>query len=55
MGAAAGAMGPGVSLALGGVLTIGYVGAFLGSSNPVRRYTGARSAEAQPASASPAG
>jgi MFS family permease len=55
MGAAAGAMGPGVSLALGGVLTIGYVGAFLGSSNPVRRYTGARSAAAEPASAGTTG
>jgi hypothetical protein len=55
MGAAAGAMGPGTSLLLGGMLTIGYVGAFLGSSNPVRRYTGARAAEAEPAGAATAG
>lgn len=51
MGAAAGAMGPGTSLVLGGVLTIGYVGAFLGSSNPVRRYTGASPAKTAPAGA----
>jgi len=55
MGAAAGAMGPGVSLALGGMLTIGYVGAFLGSDNPVRRYTGARSADTEQAGAGTAG
>lgn len=41
MGAAAGALGPGTSLLLGGVLTIGYVGAFLGRDNEVRRYAGA--------------
>lgn len=41
MGAAASALGPGVALVLGGVLTIGYVGAFLGRDNPVRRYEGA--------------
>jgi MFS family permease len=41
MGSAAGALGPSVSLVLGGVLTIAYVGAFLGRDNPVRRYAGA--------------
>jgi hypothetical protein len=41
MGSAAGALGPGVALMLGGVLTIAYVGAFLGRDNPVRRYAGA--------------
>lgn len=44
MGSAAGAMGPGVALVLGGVLTIGYVAAFLGRDNPVRRYRGAQPA-----------
>lgn len=55
MGAAAGALGPGVSLALGGMLTIGYVGAFLGHDNPVRRYTGAHSPQDEPAGAGTAG
>jgi Transmembrane secretion effector len=41
MGSAAGALGPSVSLVLGGVLTIAYVGAFMGRDNPVRRYAGA--------------
>jgi hypothetical protein len=41
MGSAASALGPSVSLVLGGVLTIAYVGAFLGRDNPVRRYAGA--------------
>lgn len=41
MGSAAGALGPSVSLMLGGVLTIAYVGAFIGRDNPVRRYAGA--------------
>jgi len=41
MGSAAGALGPSVSLVLGGVLTIAYVGAFMGRDNPVRRYEGA--------------
>ena len=41
MGSAAGALGPSVSLVLGGVLTIAYAGAFMGRDNPVRRYAGA--------------
>jgi MFS family permease len=41
MGSAAAALGPAVSLVLGGVLTIAYVGAFMGRDNPVRRYAGA--------------
>jgi MFS family permease len=41
MGVAAGALGPGVALVLGGALTISYVAAFLGHDNPVRRYSGA--------------
>jgi MFS family permease len=45
MGSAAGALGPGVSLVIGGVLTIAYVGAFLGRDNPVRSYAGAQQAE----------
>lgn len=53
MGSAAGALGPGVALVVGGVLTIAYVGAFLGGDNPVRRYTGAR-AEPDPADVAPA-
>jgi MFS family permease len=40
MGSGAAALGPGVSLVVGGVLTIAYVGAFLGRDNPVRRYRG---------------
>jgi MFS family permease len=51
MGTAAGALGPGVALALGGVLTIAYVGAFLGRDNPVRRYAGAAEPAARPAEA----
>jgi len=34
---------------LGGVLTIAYVGAFLGRDNPVRRYAGAAEPAARPA------
>ena len=49
MGSAAGALGPGVALMLGGVLTIAYVGAFLGRDNPVRRYAGAAAPAAPPA------
>lgn len=49
MGSAAGALGPGVALVLGGVLTIAYVGAFLGRDNPVRRYRGARTESASAA------
>lgn len=45
MGSAAGALGPGTSLVIGGALTIAYVGAFLGKDNPVRRYAGAREPE----------
>jgi MFS family permease len=45
MGAGAGAIGPGVSLVIGGVLTIAYVGAFLGRANPVRSYAGAQQRE----------
>jgi MFS family permease len=41
MGSAAGALGPAVALAVGGVLTIAYAAAFLGRDNPVRRYAGA--------------
>lgn len=51
MGAAAGALGPSVSLVLGGVLTIAYVGAFLGRDNPVRRYAGAAGQGPRPAEA----
>jgi len=40
MGSGAAALGPGVALVIGGVLTIAYVGAFLGKDNPVRRYRG---------------
>jgi len=43
MGWGAAALGPGVSLVVGGALTIAYVGAFLGRDNPVRRYRGAES------------
>lgn len=49
MGSAAGAMGPGVSLVVGGALTIAYVGLFLGRDNPVRRYAGARAEVESPA------
>jgi hypothetical protein len=49
MGSAAGALGPGVALMLGGVLTIAYVGAFLGRDNPVRRYAGAAEPTERPA------
>ncbi|HEX7164316.1 MAG TPA: hypothetical protein VF223_24120 [Trebonia sp.] len=48
LGSAADALGPGVALMLGGVLTIAYVGAFLGRDNPVRRYTGAAEPAAPP-------
>ena len=48
MGSAAGALGPGLSLVCGGVLTIGYVGMFLGRDNLVRRYAGARPADEIP-------
>lgn len=48
MGSAAGALGPGTSLVIGGVLTIAYVGAFLGRDNPVRRYRGAEPVPAVP-------
>jgi hypothetical protein len=51
MGAGAAALGPGVSLVLGGALTMAYVGAFLTRDNPVRRYRGA---EPEPAVAEPA-
>jgi hypothetical protein len=47
MGSAAGALGPSVALLLGGVLTIAYVGAFLGRDNPVRRYAGAAAPPAE--------
>ncbi|WGL52473.1 MFS transporter [Nocardioides sp. BP30] len=46
MGSAAATLGPATSLVLGGVLTIAYVGAFLGSDNPVRRYAGAAASAA---------
>jgi hypothetical protein len=36
---------------LGGVLTIAYVGAFLGRDNPVRRYAGAAEPATRPAEA----
>ena len=49
MGSAAGALGPAVSLVLGGVLTIAYVGAFAGRDNPVRRYAGAAEQATRPA------
>jgi MFS family permease len=48
MGPAAGALGPSVSLVLGGVLTIAYAGAFIGRDNPVRRYAGAAEPAARP-------
>jgi MFS family permease len=51
MGSAAGALGPAVSLVLGGVLTIAYVGAFIGRDNPVRRYAGAAQQAPRPAEA----
>ncbi|MET0448677.1 MAG: MFS transporter [Aeromicrobium sp.] len=40
MGSAAGALGPGVALVLGGVLTCGVAVGFLGRGNTVRRYRG---------------
>jgi MFS family permease len=55
MGSAAGALGPGVALMLGGVLTIAYAGAFLGRDNPVRRYAGAAEPAARPAEAAAGG
>lgn len=51
MGSAAGALGPSVSLVLGGVLTIAYAGAFMGRDNPVRRYAGAAQPAARPGEA----
>jgi MFS family permease len=51
MGAGAAALGPGLSLAAGGVLTIAYVAAFLGRDNPVRRYRGAEPVVEAPAAA----
>lgn len=41
MGAGAAAVGPGVALAAGGVVTIAYAAGFLGWNSPVRRYRGA--------------
>jgi MFS family permease len=41
MGSAAAALGPGVSLVLGGALTIACAASFLGRDNVVRRYAGA--------------
>ena len=55
MGESAVALGPGVSLVLGGMLTIAYVGAFLGRDNPVRRYAGAAAPAAPPAGAAAGG
>lgn len=54
MGSGAAALGPGVSLVLGGVLTIAYVTAFLGRDNPVRRYRGATPLPAEAAAAAEA-
>jgi MFS family permease len=41
MGSGAAAIGPGSALAVGGMLTIAYVAAFVWRENPVRRYRGA--------------
>lgn len=54
MGSAAGALGPGIALVAGGVLTAAYAGGFLLRDNLVRRYAGARNlADERPAEETP--
>ena len=54
MGAGAAALGPAISLALGGVATVAYASVFLGRGNAVRSYRGAQEATATPADVGPA-